>query len=204
MLDLKHRLDAFAIDRMEEHFHGSLALPGEIVMNSSEGRLKESRFGKIVAADNRDLSGHLESLRIQGSQGTQRHVVVGGQDRGEPFGGLGGELRETCCRLVAARGAPVAALARTGLQTSSLDCLCPPLLAVPRCRPASRTTDIGDSSMSQIDQVLGGEPQAMLSINGNAGHVRRDLKQACFDLLEERELNGPTDIPPYGVCFVRF
>ena len=30
------------------------------------------------------------------------------------------------------------------------------------------------------------------------------FKQASYDLLEERELNGPTDIPPYGVRFVRF
>lgn len=30
------------------------------------------------------------------------------------------------------------------------------------------------------------------------------FKEASFDLLEGREFNGPTDIPPYGVRFVRF
>jgi beta-galactosidase len=29
------------------------------------------------------------------------------------------------------------------------------------------------------------------------------FKQSSFELLEERELEGPTEMPPYGVCFAR-
>jgi hypothetical protein len=30
------------------------------------------------------------------------------------------------------------------------------------------------------------------------------FKQASFDLLQERELDGQVEIPPYGVCLARY
>ena len=30
------------------------------------------------------------------------------------------------------------------------------------------------------------------------------FKQSSFDLLEERELNGPVEVPAYGVCLARY
>jgi hypothetical protein len=160
----------------------SSAMPARATARKS-GRTVVSGLGDVVEADQADVAGHAAAVLAERPHDAQGQVVVRREHRGD--------LRHPGEHLpgpVAGRRRPVPGEQRRHLAALGEQRLAPAGDPALRVEPVGRTADVPHRRVPGLEQVLGGQPRALLlvdhdqgaralrvAVDRHQGDVRRDV-----------------------------
>jgi hypothetical protein len=82
--DLKRGVKGFPLDHLQQHVHAGCAFCDKVVMDRGKRRFEKTGLGQVIVTDDRDLIRNPDLAGVQGPESTQSHVIIAGNDGGEP------------------------------------------------------------------------------------------------------------------------
>ena len=180
------------------------ALPAdlvEVLVDRRERWREELRLGDVVEADDAHFARHVTPGLVHGPQHPQRHLVVGGEDRGRvPHAG------EALAELVARARAPVAGQQRRRVGARRRERGHPAVHALLRLEPVRRPREMPDRAMTELEQMprrglrarhlVDGDHRHRLlrpGLHGHHGQLARQVRERLRRTLLRRDQQHAVD-----------